>query len=68
MIRILVVDDHAVVREGVKRILAETNDLTVAGEASQGQEVFAKVSAQSWDLVLLDISMRGEAVWRFFTN
>jgi DNA-binding NarL/FixJ family response regulator len=61
MTRILVVDDHAVVREGVKRILADTNDLTVAGEASQGHEVLAKVSAESWDLVLLDISMPGRS-------
>jgi DNA-binding NarL/FixJ family response regulator len=61
MTRILVVDDHAVVREGVKRILADTNDLTVAGEASQGPEVLAKVSAESWDLVLLDISMPGRS-------
>jgi DNA-binding NarL/FixJ family response regulator len=59
MIRILIADDHAVVREGVKRILAETNDLVVAGEASHGQEVLAKVSAESWDMVLLDISMPG---------
>jgi two-component system, NarL family, invasion response regulator UvrY len=59
MIRILIADDHAVVREGVKRILADTDDLMIAGEASQGQEVLAKVSAEAWDMVLLDISMPG---------
>jgi two-component system, NarL family, invasion response regulator UvrY len=59
MIRILIADDHAVVREGVKRILADTDDLMIAGEASQGQEVLAKVSAEVWDMVLLDISMPG---------
>jgi DNA-binding NarL/FixJ family response regulator len=59
MIRILIGDDHAVVREGVKRILDETSDLMVAGEASHGQEVLAKVAAEAWDVVLLDISMPG---------
>jgi DNA-binding NarL/FixJ family response regulator len=59
MIRILVADDHAIVREGVKRILADTRDLRVLGEASNGQEVFAKVSSQPWDVVLLDLAMPG---------
>ena len=57
MIRILVADDHAVVREGLKRILAETSDMVVAGEAGTGQEALAQVDAQRWDVVLLDISM-----------
>jgi DNA-binding NarL/FixJ family response regulator len=59
MIRILVADDYTVVREGVKSILADTRDLRVMGEARNGQEVFAKVSSQSWDVLLLDLSMRG---------
>jgi two-component system invasion response regulator UvrY len=59
MIRILVADDHTVVREGVKRILADTPDLVIAGEANHGQEVLAKAEAEAWDLVLLDISMPG---------
>jgi DNA-binding NarL/FixJ family response regulator len=60
MMRILVADDHAVVREGVKRILADTRDFRVTGEASNGQEVFAKVSAQTWDVLLLDLAMPGK--------
>jgi two-component system invasion response regulator UvrY len=59
MIKILVADDHAVVREGLKRIIAETADLVVAGEASNGQEVLEKVQNGHWDVVLLDISMPG---------
>jgi DNA-binding NarL/FixJ family response regulator len=43
----------------VKRILAETRDLQVVGEASDGQEVLAQVKAGGWDVVLLDISMPG---------
>jgi two-component system invasion response regulator UvrY len=61
MIRVLVVDDHSVVREGVKRILADTADMCVAGEASNGQEALAKVAAQAWNVVLLDISLPGRS-------
>ena len=61
MIRILVADDHAVVREGVKRIVADTSDLVVAAEASQSQEVLSKVAARTCDVVLLDISMTGRS-------
>lgn len=55
--RILIVDDHAVVREGLKRFLADTADLEIAGEAKDGRQALALVREQSWDLVLLDISM-----------
>jgi two-component system, NarL family, invasion response regulator UvrY len=61
MIRILVADDHAVVREGVKRIVADTSDLVVAAEAGQSQEVLSKVAARTCDVVLLDISMPGRS-------
>ncbi len=59
MIRVFVADDHAVVREGVKRILSDTPDLYVVGEAGTGQELCTLLSAQACDLVLLDISMPG---------
>ena len=57
MIRIFVVDDHAEVREGVKRITEDTEDLRVTGEASTGQEVVEQIVHQEWDVVLLDITM-----------
>jgi DNA-binding NarL/FixJ family response regulator len=57
MIRILIADDHAVVREGLKQFLAETSDLTIAGEAESARDTLVKVRAEKWDLVLLDISM-----------
>jgi DNA-binding NarL/FixJ family response regulator len=59
MIRILVVDDHAVVREGVKRILADTDDLVVAEETGHSHEVLTKAAAGRCDVVLLDISIPG---------
>jgi two-component system, NarL family, invasion response regulator UvrY len=57
--RLLIADDHAVVREGVKRILTTMNDCLVVGEASNGQELIAKATVETWDVVLLDISMPG---------
>ena len=57
MTRILVVDDHAIVRQGLKQILADTPDLVVAGEASTGQEALEKVRTGQWDVVVLDISL-----------
>jgi two-component system, NarL family, invasion response regulator UvrY len=57
--RILIADDHAVVREGVKRILTAVDTGVVVGEASNGQELLAKATAETWDVVLLDISMPG---------
>lgn len=57
MIRVLIADDHAVVRQGLKQILGDTPTMLVAGEATNGQEVLAKVRAETWDVVVLDISM-----------
>lgn len=57
MIRILIADDHAVVREGIKRILADTSDLIAVGEAGTGQEVLDGMTTQPCDVVLLDLSM-----------
>ncbi len=59
MIKILVVDDHAIVRDGLKRLLMDTPDMVVADEASNGEEVINKVWNNDYDLVLLDISLPG---------
>lgn len=59
MTKILVVDDHAIVRKGISQILAETSDIIVADEARNGQEALEKVRDNDYDLVLLDISMPG---------
>jgi two-component system, NarL family, invasion response regulator UvrY len=59
MIRILIADDHAIVRKGLRQILAETPDIIVAGEAHNGQEVLSKVRTGNWDVVVLDITMPG---------
>ncbi|OPY76839.1 MAG: Response regulator UvrY [Syntrophorhabdus sp. PtaU1.Bin058] len=59
MIRILVADDHAVVREGIKQILASREGMVVEDEAGSGQEVLSKITKKDFDLILLDISMPG---------
>ena len=61
MIRILIADDHTIVREGLKQILAETHDMLVAAEAENGQELLDKVFKNNYDVVLLDISMPGRS-------
>jgi DNA-binding NarL/FixJ family response regulator len=57
MIRVLLCDDHRIVREGLKQILADTTDIEVAGEATDGPAVLACARTLAIDLVLLDIAM-----------
>jgi DNA-binding NarL/FixJ family response regulator len=59
MIRVLIVDDHSIVRDGLKRILAATTDLQVAGEAASGEAALALVKANDYDVAMLDMSMPG---------
>lgn len=57
MIKILVVDDHALIRRGMKQIFDDTPDLRVTGEAENGMQALKMVRENTYDLVLLDISM-----------
>ncbi len=57
--RILIADDHAIFREGLRQILEDVPELVVVDEASRGQEVLDKVSKNDYDLLLLDIAMPG---------
>jgi len=59
MMKILIADDHPIVRRGLKQILAEEPDLAVAGEARSSQEVMELVRKQDWNAVILDITMPG---------
>lgn len=56
-IHVLIADDHAIVRQGLRQILSETEDLVVAGEADDGAEALQLARQQTWDVFLLDVSM-----------
>ena len=56
-IKILIADDHQIVREGIKNMLSEINDFEIVGEAENGKEAIEKVKELSPDIVIIDISM-----------
>ncbi len=59
MIRAFLADDHRLFRDGLKRILAETADIVVIGEATDGLDALKKMRGGEWDVALLDVSMPG---------
>jgi len=59
VIRVVIADDHAIVREGVKRSLADTTDIRVVGEASDGMELMSLIGRCPADAVVLDLAMPG---------
>lgn len=61
MIRVLLADDHRILREGLKQILAESGDIVVGGEAENGFEALDKIRKEEWNVVVLDMSMPGKS-------
>ncbi|MCL2875131.1 MAG: response regulator transcription factor [Betaproteobacteria bacterium] len=59
MIRVLIADDHDILRAGLKHILSEAGDIIVAGEASNGTEALEQLHTGQWDAAVLDLSMPG---------
>ncbi|MEJ2155735.1 MAG: response regulator transcription factor [Desulfobacteraceae bacterium] len=59
MIKVIMADDHPIVRAGLKQIIAEDNIITVAGEAANGVELLEQVRRKDFDVVLLDLTMPG---------
>lgn len=58
-INILIADDHPIVRAGFKQVIADTEDMVVADEAENGQDVLTFIQKKDYDIILLDISMPG---------
>jgi DNA-binding NarL/FixJ family response regulator len=56
-IRIFLVDDHQLVRDGIKALLMSSNDISILGEASTGKECFEKIAIEPPDILILDISL-----------
>ena len=61
MIKILIADDHAIVRQGLRQTVAGQPDMLVAGEAQNAHETLKLVREQEWDVVVLDITMPGRS-------
>ena len=61
MIRILIADDHPVLRNGLKSILVREFEGLVCGEAANAEEALTRVEQEHWDLIILDISMPGRS-------
>jgi DNA-binding NarL/FixJ family response regulator len=61
MIKVLIADDHAVVRQGLRQILTETPDMNVAGEAANGIEALERARDDEYDVLVLDITMPGRS-------
>ena len=59
MIKVIIADDHPVVRAGMKQVLAESEDILVTAEAESGEALIRKLQRGDYDVVLLDISMPG---------
>jgi DNA-binding NarL/FixJ family response regulator len=56
-LKVLIADDHAIVRKGLRTILREASEEAVVGEAGNGQEALDKARTEAWDALVLDISM-----------
>ena len=61
MIKVLIADDHAILRRGLKEILVRELDQVTCGEAEDAQQALTEVQSHTWDLVILDISMPGRS-------
>lgn len=59
MIKVFIVDDHEIIREGLKMILKEESDIVVVGEASNGAQAIDKIRKVKCDIMLLDMNMPG---------
>ena len=57
MIKVLVADDHAVIRQGIKHVIEEQPDMTLIGEAQNGEEALKLARTVDWDVLVMDISM-----------
>ena len=60
MLKVLIADDHAIVRKGLREILRSAAEATMVGEASDGLQALEQVARENWDVVVLDVTMPGQ--------
>jgi DNA-binding NarL/FixJ family response regulator len=68
MIKIIIADDHSVVRQGLRQIISEISNMEISDEAENGKEVFEKVLRNHYDIIILDIKMPGTNVIDLIKN
>jgi len=68
MIRLLIVDDHAMFRQGLKQILAKQSDMQVVDEVGNGSDALMKIKDEEYNVVILDISMPGKSGWEILAD
>jgi len=68
LVKAIIADDHAVVREGLKQLLSTVDQLTIGGEAADGEAVHRVLNESSADLLILDLGMPGVGGFQFIAN
>jgi DNA-binding NarL/FixJ family response regulator len=68
MIKILITDDHAVVRRGLRQIIGDVSDMVIAGEAENATEMLELLSKQDYSVLVLDISLPGRSGFDFVSQ
>src|SRR6267154_6461744 len=68
LMRTIIADDHAVVREGLKQLLSTVDQLTISGEAADGEAVHRLLNEGAADLLILDLGMPGVSGFQFIAN
>ncbi|MDX6527402.1 MAG: hypothetical protein QOI43_2913, partial [Gaiellales bacterium] len=68
LVRTIIADDHAIIREGLKQLLSTVDELTVSGEAADGEAVHRLLNESSADLLILDLGMPGVSGFQFIAN
>ena len=68
MIKIIIADDHSVVRQGLRQIISEISNMEISDEAENGKELFEKVLRNHYDIIILDIKMPGTNVIDLIKN
>jgi two-component system, NarL family, invasion response regulator UvrY len=68
MIKVIIADDHSVVRQGLRQIISEVSNMEISDEAENGNELFQKILKNQYDIIILDIKMPGTNIIDLIKN